>query len=78
MYQIFLIQIAFQSSDRVEFYFLGSVSKNTLNFKPQGTNKHKLSSKGVYTFQILGNETIIIADYKYGKIFKFVMLDMKL
>ena len=27
---------------------------------------------------VLGNETLIIADYKYAKIFKFAMLDIKL
>ena len=38
----------------------------------------KLSSQGTYNFQILSNETVIIADYKYAKIFKFPMLDIKL
>ena len=33
------------------------------------------SSQGTYSFQILGNE---IADYKYAKIFRFAMLDIKL
>ena len=78
MYQIFLIQTAFESSDRVELDFLGSVSKNALNFKSRGPKKIELASKGAYNFQILGNETLIIADYKYAKIFKFVMLDIKL
>ena len=78
MYQIVLIQIAFQSSDRVELDFLGSVIKNALNFKSQGTKKIELSSQGIYNFQIWRNETLIIADYKYAKIFKFAMLDTKL
>ena len=38
----------------------------------------ELSSQRTYKFQILGNETLIIADYQYEKIFKFAMLDIKL
>ena len=68
MYQIFLIQIAFQSSDRVELDFWGPVSKNALNFKSRGTKKIKLSSQGTYEFQLLGSETLIIAYNKYAKI----------
>ena len=30
------------------------------------------------TTKFLGNETLVIADYKYLKIFRFVMLDIKL
>ena len=52
--------------------------KIALNFKSRGTEKIELSSQGTYNFQILGNETLIIADYKYAKIFKFAMLDIKL
>ena len=78
MYQIFLIQIAFQSSDRVELDFLGSVIKIALNFKSQGTEKIEDSSQGTYNFQILRNETLIIAEYKHAKFFKFAMLGTKL
>ena len=78
MYQIFIIQIAFQSSDRVELDFWGSVIKIALNFKSRGIEKVERSSQGTYNFQILGNESLIIADYKYAKIFKFAMLDIKL
>ena len=79
MYQIFLIQIAFQSSDRVELDFWGSVTKIALNFKSRGTEKIELSSQGTYNFQIFENEPLIIADYKYANIFKFAMLlDIKL
>ena len=78
MYQIFLIQVAFQSSDRVELNFRGSVIKIALNFKCRGTGKIELSSQGTYNFQTLGDKTHIIADYKYAKIFKFAMLDIKL
>ena len=52
--------------------------KIALNFKSQGTEKIELSSQGTYNFQILGNESLIIADYKYAKSFKFAMLDIKL
>ena len=74
----FFIQIAFQSSDRVELDLQGSAIKIALNFKSQGTEKMELSSQGTYNFQILGNKTLIIADYKDAKIFKFAMLDIKL
>ena len=78
MYRIFLIQIAFKSSDRIELDFYGSVIKIALNFKSRGTEKVELSSEGTYNFQILENETLIIADYKYAKNFKFALLDRKL
>ena len=64
MHQIFLIQIAFQSSDKVELDFCGSVMKIASNYKSRGTEKIELSSQGTYNFQNLGNETLIIADYK--------------
>ena len=73
----FFIQIAFQSSDRVELDLRGSVIKIALHFKSQETEKIELSSQGTYNFQILGNETLIIADHKYANIFKFAMLDIK-
>ena len=78
MYQIFLIQIAFQSSDRVELDFRGSVIKIALNSKSRGTEKIELSSQGTYKSHILRNGTLIIADYKYAKIFQFAMLNIKL
>ena len=67
MYQIFLIQKAFQSSDRVELDFCIFVIEVALNFKSQGIEKMKLSSQDTYNIQILENETFIIADYKYVK-----------
>ena len=76
MYKIFLIHIAFQSSDRVELDFGGYVIKIALDFESRGTEKIELSSQGTYNFQMLGNETLIIADYKYAKLFKFAMLDI--
>ena len=78
MYQIFLIQIAFQSSDRLEIDFGGYVIKLALNFESRGTEEIGLSSQRTYNLQILGNETLIVADYKYAKICKVAMLDIKL
>ena len=52
--------------------------KIALNFKSRGTEKIELSSQGTCNFQILGNETVIIANYKYAKILKFAMLNVKL
>ena len=62
----------------MELDFSGSVIKIALSFNPGGLKKIDLSSQGAYNFQILGNETLIFADYKYTKIFKFAMLDIKL
>ena len=64
MYQIFLIWIVFQSSDRVELDVWGPVIKITLNFKSRGTEEVELSSQATDNFQNLGNEALIIADYK--------------
>ena len=61
--QIFLIWVAFQSSDRVEFWGF-SVIKIALKLKSQRNEKVELSSQGSGNFQVLGNETLIIADYK--------------
>ena len=58
--------MAFQSSDRVELNVRGSVIKITLYFKSRGADKMELSSQETYNFQILGNEALIIADYKYA------------
>ena len=77
MYQIFLIQIVFPSSDGVELDVWDFVIKIVLNFKSEGTEKIELSSQEIYNFQILGNETLITAAYKYAKIFMFAMLDIK-
>ena len=78
MYQIFLIPIGFQTFERVKLDFCGFVIEIALNFKSQGTEKIKLFSQETYKFQILGHETLRIANYKYVKIFRFVMLDIKL
>ena len=78
MYQIFFIPIAFQSRNKAELDFCGFVIEIALNFKSQGNEKGKLSSQETYNFQNLRNETLIFADYKYVKIFRFAMLDIKL
>ena len=51
MYQIFLIQIAFQRSDKVELDFWVFVVKIALNFKSQGTKKSNFPPKGPTTFK---------------------------
>ena len=58
IYQIFLVRIAFHSSDRLELNFLGFVIKLALNFKSRRTEKIKSSSQGPNNFQILGNVTV--------------------
>ena len=46
MYQIFLIQIAFRSSERIDVDFGDSVIKIALNFKSRRTKKIEFSSQG--------------------------------
>ena len=46
--------------------------KIDLNFKSQGAGNIERSSQETYNFQILENETLIIANYK------FAVLDLKL
>ena len=48
------------------------------NFKSRGTEKVELSSQEIDNFQILVKESLIIANYAYAKIFRFVVLDIKL
>ena len=52
MYQIFLIQISFQSSDVVELDVWGSIIKKALNFKSQGTKKSNFPLKGPTTVKL--------------------------
>ena len=49
-----------------------------LNVNSRGTENIKLFSQGTNNFQILGNETLIIADDEYAKVFRFAVLDIKL
>ena len=51
--------------------------KIALNFKSRGIEKIELSSQGTYNFQILGNETLIIADYNYAKNFQVCYVGYK-
>ena len=54
-------------------------NQNRLEFQiPRSWKKVELTSQGTYNFRILENETLIISDYKYAKIVKFAMLDIKL
>ena len=71
-------RIVFQSSDRVERDFFDSEIKIALSLKTRETKKIKISSQGTYNLQILGNETLIIVDCEYIKIFRFALLDIKL
>ena len=78
MYQIFLNQIVFQSSDRVELDFCEFAIKIAFNFRYRETKKIELSYQGTYNFQLLGIKTLITADCEYTKIFRFTLLDIKL
>ena len=60
----------------METDFYSFLIKIALNFKFQGTEA--FLSQGTYNFQNLRNETLVIADYEYAKIFSFAMFDMKL
>ena len=74
MYQIFYIQIAFQSSDRVELDVWGSVIKISLNFESQRTKEVELSSQGPATFKFWEMKLLLVL---ITNIFKFAMLDIK-
>ena len=63
MYQIFLIQMAFQSSDRVELDYRSLVIRISLNVKSQGTKKIEVFSQRTDDSKNLGCETLYIADY---------------
>ena len=76
MYQIFLIQIAFQSSDKGKLDFLGSVIRNALNFKSPGTNESNFPPKGLTTFGKWISYLLLITNMQ--KVFKFAMSDIKL
>ena len=52
--------------------------KIALNFKSQGTEKHKLFSQGTYYSQFSRYETLVIADYEYVKIARHAVMDIKL
>ena len=76
MYQIFLIQIAFQSSDRVELDFWGSVIKIALNFKSRGTEKK--TSKGPTIFKFWEMKLLLLLITNMQKFSSWPVLDIKL
>ena len=78
MYQIFLIQIAFQSSDRVELDFLGFVIRICLCVKSQQTKKIVVFSQGTDDSKSLRSETLYIGDYEYLNIPRLAVLGIKL
>ena len=49
MYQFFLVEISFQSSDREELDFGGFVIRMFLNVKSQGSRKSSFSPRGPTT-----------------------------
>ena len=60
----------------MELDFCSFQIKIALNFKSQGTEKFELFSQGSYNLENLRNETLVIADYEYAKVFSFAMFDM--
>ena len=62
----------------MKFDFIGFVTKIGFNTKSQGTLKVELFSPGIYKFQNLGNETLVIAGYECVKISGFTVLHVKL
>ena len=69
MYQILMYRLT---------SFLYLHIKIALNFKSQGIEKFELFSQDTYNFHNLRNETLVIADYEYAKIFSFALFDMRL
>ena len=78
MYQIFLIQITFKSSDRVELEFLGFVVRICLNVKSQPTKKIEVFSQGTDVSKKLRCETLYLGDCEYVNISSFAVLGIKL
>ena len=71
MYQIFLIQTAFQSSDRAELDFGGFMIRFSLNVRSQETKKLEVFSQVTDDSKNLRRETLCIADYKNVNISSF-------
>ena len=78
MYQIFLIEITFQSSDWVEPDFLGFVIRICLNVKSQLTKKIEVFSQVTNDSKNLKCETLYIRDYQYVNISSFAMFGINL
>ena len=73
----FLIQIEFQRSDRVELDFWGSVIKIALNLRSQGAEKKSNFPPKEHTTFKFWEMKLLLLNYKYAKIFKFAVLDIK-
>ena len=52
----------------IVYWLLRFQDQNLFEYQSQGTEKIKLFSQGINNFQILGNETLVTADYKCVKI----------
>ena len=75
---IFLIQIAFWSSDLVWLDFLAFVITICLNVKSTQTNKIVVFSQGTDDSKNLRCETLYIGDYEYVNIPSFAVLGIRL
>ena len=65
MYQIFVIQITFQSFNRVELDFWGFVIRISLSVKSQRTKKVEVFSQGTDDSKNLRCKTLYIADHDH-------------
>ena len=78
MCQIFVIQISFQSSERVDPDSCIYVSEILFSLNSQGNEKHELFSQRTYDFHSFGNETLFNADHENVKKSAFDLLAAKL
>ena len=62
----------------MELQFCSFQIKIALNFKSPGTEKLEIFSQGTYGSQNLRYETLVIAHYKYIKISRIAVMDIKL
>ena len=67
MCQIFVIQVSFESSERLEVDSRVYVINILFNLNSQGNEKFDVLSQGTYDIQNLGNETLFIADHESVK-----------
>ena len=77
MYHIFLIPIAFQSSDWVELDLCGSAIRISLNLKSQGAKKIEVFSQLTDDSKNFSCENLYIADYKYVNHLQFCCVRYK-
>ena len=78
IYQIYLIQIAFQSSHRIELDFLSFAIRICFNVKSQRTKKIEVFSQGTNDSENLRCEILYIGYYENVNIFSFAVLGIKL